>query len=197
MMDLSCRRSPPYHSGPIIWRSRRAHFATCITRTGIANELVIGAYYFFQASLEGTALDQNAGNNSALARLDTLGNVLEVLQPDPLSGSTFIADVQSDGQGALYLCDASGEVAFTNDTILCLSQDTYLSKVEPVIFTSLGPEDPGPSLSGNSCPIRPATACNCFLMPPRTGHHPSFSAAIRWAASFGASCPQVIASPWT
>lgn len=155
-------------NGTPVWTDHLAgpgdDFATCITRSGTANELVIGGYYFFQATLEGTTLAQNAGNNSALVRLDTLGNVIDVLQPDPLSGSTFIADVQSDGQGALYPCgDVNGEVAFTNDTILCLSQDSYLSKVEPVISTSLGPEDPGPSPSWQLMPNPASDRVQLFL----------------------------------
>ncbi|MBK8341583.1 MAG: hypothetical protein IPK99_17120 [Flavobacteriales bacterium] len=158
-------------SGTPLWTDHLAgvggDFATCITQTQQANELVIGAYYFFQASLAGTALDQNAGNNSALVRLDTLGNLIEVLQPDPLSGSTFIADVQSDGQGALYLCgDVNGEVAFTNDTILCLSQDSYLSKVEPIISTSTGPDPVSSAFTWQLFP-NPASDHAQVILDPR------------------------------
>ena len=100
--------------------------------------MVDGALYFFQADLAGTPLANAPGTTSALVRLDTTGVVLEVVQPDVLSGSSYIADVQSDIFGNFFLCgDVSGQVVFTNDTVTCASQDMYVCKISPQVPQSV------------------------------------------------------------
>lgn len=123
-------------AGVPIWTNRLTgigdDFFSGIATTTEPNEVVGGALYFFQADFAGTELSQSAGTNSALIRMDTMGMVLEVVQPEVLSGSTLIADVQSDIFGNFYLCgDISGQAVFTNDTISCSSQDMYVCKISP------------------------------------------------------------------
>ena len=129
-------------SGTPVWTDRLVgvsdDFFSGIATTTVPNELVGGAFYFFQADLAGTTLAPGTGNNSALVRLDTMGNVLELVQPELLSGYSLIADVQSDLFGNFYLCgDVGGTVRFTADTIQCLSQDMYVCKIGPQTSTAV------------------------------------------------------------
>ena len=127
------RTSP---DGTPVWANRLVgigdDFFSGIATTTQPNEVVGGALYFFQADFAGTTLDNAPGTNSALIRMDTTGVVLEVVQPDVLTGSSYIADVQSDLYGNFFLCgDVSGQVVFTNDTLTCGSQDMYVCKISP------------------------------------------------------------------
>lgn len=131
-----------------IWTNRLTgigdDFFSGIATTSVPNEVVGGAYYFYQADFAGVQLAQSAGTNSALIRMDTMGTVLEVVQPDVLSGSALIADVQSDIFGNFYLCgDVTGEVVFTNDTISCATQDMYVCKISPVTVSGIAPSAGG------------------------------------------------------
>ncbi|MBK8615383.1 MAG: T9SS type A sorting domain-containing protein [Flavobacteriales bacterium] len=125
------RTSP---SGTPVWVNRLTgpgdDFFSGIATTPSPNEIVGGAFYFYQAAFAGTNLSLASGTNSALVRLDTMGTLLEVLQPQLLGGLSKIADVQSDDFGNFFLCgDVSGNVLFTNDTLQCTSQDMYVTKV--------------------------------------------------------------------
>ncbi|MGV3637303.1 MAG: hypothetical protein ACO1NQ_06600, partial [Flavobacteriales bacterium] len=95
-------------TGVPIWTKRLIgpadDFFTGIATTTRPNELVGGAFYFFNAELEGADLVTTPGNMSALVRLDTMGTVLEVVQPEAMGGYSLIADVQSDLFGNFYLC---------------------------------------------------------------------------------------------
>lgn len=127
-------------SGSPVWINRLAglsdDFFTGIASTTEPNELVGGAFYFFQASFGGTTLGQSVGTTSALVRVDTMGTLLEAVQPEVLAGYSLIADVQSDLFGNFYLCgDVGGEVRFGPDTLQCLSQDMYVSKISPQLST--------------------------------------------------------------
>jgi hypothetical protein len=128
--------------GAPVWTKRLAglsdDYFTGIATTTEPNELVGGAFYFFNADLPGADLINSSGNTSALVRLDTMGTVLEVVQPQVLSGYSLIADVQSDLLGNFYLCgDMGGEVRFGPDTLESLSQDMYVSKIAPQLSTSV------------------------------------------------------------
>ena len=134
------------NSGSPIWTKRLtgpgSDFFSGIATTTEPNEIVGGAYYFFDADLEGADLAASPGNTSALVRLDTMGTVLEVVQPEVLSGYSLIADVQSDLFGNFYLCgDVGGEVRYGPDTITCLSQDMYVAKLSPQVSTGVEPEE--------------------------------------------------------
>lgn len=133
------RTSP---DGTPVWANRLVgigdDFFSGIATTTQPNEVVGGALYFFQADFAGTTLDNAPGTNSALIRMDTTGVVLEVVQPDVLTGSSYIADVQSDLYGNFFLCgDVSGQVVFTNDTLTCGSQDMYVCKISPQASVSV------------------------------------------------------------
>lgn len=105
-------------------------FFAGIANTPTPNEIVGGAYYFFQASFGGSNLPISTGYNSALVRLETMGTLLEVLGPELVGGYTKVADVQSDDFGNFFLCgDVGGSVRFTNDTMQCISQDMYVTKI--------------------------------------------------------------------
>ncbi len=137
------RTSP---GGAPVWANRLVgigdDFFSGIASTTQPNEVVGGALYFFQADFAGTALDNAPGTNSALIRMDTTGIVLEVVQPDVLTGSSYIADVQSDLFGNFFLCgDVSGQVVFTNDTVTCASQDMYVCKISPQASVSVDKPD--------------------------------------------------------
>jgi hypothetical protein len=128
--------------GTPVWANRLVgigdDFFSGIATTTQPNEVVGGAYYFFQAEFAGTTLDNAPGTNSALIRMDTTGVVLEVVQPEVLTGSSYIADVQSDIFGNFFLCgDVSGQVVFTNDTVTCGSQDMYVCKISPQASVSV------------------------------------------------------------
>lgn len=128
--------------GTPVWTNRLEgvgdDFFSGIATTPEPNEVVGGALYFFQADLAGTPLANAPGTNSALVRLDTTGVLLEVLQPEVLSGSSLIADVQSDIFGNFFLCgDVSGQVVFTDDTLTCASQDMYVCKISPQVGLSV------------------------------------------------------------
>lgn len=130
------------NTGVPIWTKRLIgpgdDFFTGIATTTDTNELVGGAYYFFNADLPGADLSTNSGNISALVRLDTMGTVLEVLQPEAMGGYSHIADVQSDLFGNFYLCgDMGGTVRFGPDTLESLSQDMYVTKITPLLTTAL------------------------------------------------------------
>ena len=145
--------------GAPIWTNRLTgigdDFFSGIATTSVPNEVVGGAIYFFQAGFAGTSLAQSAGTNSALIRMDTMGTVLEVVQPEVLSGSTLIADVQSDIFGNFYLCgDISGQAVFTEDTISCTTQDMYVCKISPQTPTEITDAmrpDTGLALWPNPC----------------------------------------------
>lgn len=67
-----------------------------------------------------------------------MGTVIEVVQPQVLSGYSLIADVQSDLFGNFYLCgDMGGLVRFGPDTLESLSQDMYVTKLSPQVTTAL------------------------------------------------------------
>lgn len=128
--------------GTPVWSRRLAglsdDFFTGIATTTEPNELVGGAYYFFNADLPGADLATSSGTTSALVRLDTMGTVLEVVQPQVLSGYSLIADVQSDLFGNFYLCgDMGGTVRFGPDTLESLSQDMYVTKLSPQLSTTV------------------------------------------------------------
>lgn len=132
-------------TGEPIWTKRLSglsdDFFSGIATTTEPNELVGGAFYFFDADLPGIDLATSTGNTSALVRLDTMGTVLEVVQPDVIAGYSLIADVQSDLFGNFYLCgDVGGEVRYGPDTITCLSQDMYVAKLSPQVSTGVEPE---------------------------------------------------------
>ncbi len=102
--------------------------------SGISNapndRLVVGCYYFYQAEFDGAPLATSPGNSSALVVLDATGNEPEVVQPQVVTGYSFIADVQTDIFDNIFVCgDVGGQVIFTNDTLTCLTQDTYVSKL--------------------------------------------------------------------
>ena len=126
------RTSP---SGSILWtkllQGPQNEFISGISNS--PNEgLAIGCYYFYQANFAGDPLATSPGNNSAVIRLDGAGNALEVVQPQVITGYSFIADVQTDIFNNIFVCgDVGGQVVFTNDTITCLTQDTYVSKISP------------------------------------------------------------------
>lgn len=129
-------------SGAPVWSRRLAglsdDFFSGITTTTEPNELVGGAFYFFNADLPGADLATSTGTTSALVRLDTMGTVIEVVQPQVLSGYSLIADVQSDLFGNFYLCgDMGGLVRFGPDTLESLSQDMYVTKLSPQVTTAL------------------------------------------------------------
>jgi hypothetical protein len=129
-------------AGTPVWVNRLIgpgdDFFAGIANTSTPNEIVGGAFYFFQAGFAGTTLDVAVGTNSALVRLDTMGTLLEVLQPELLGGYSKIADVQSDDFGNFFLCgDVGGGVLFTNDTIQCISQDMYVTKIIRDVSTTL------------------------------------------------------------
>ena len=133
------RTSP---DGTPVWANRLVgigdDFFSGIATTPDPNEVVGGAFYFFQADFAGTTLDNAPGTNSALIRMDTTGVVLETVQPDVLTGSSYIADVQSDIFGNFFLCgDVSGQVVFTDDTVTCGSQDMYVCKISPQASVSV------------------------------------------------------------
>jgi hypothetical protein len=137
------RTSP---SGSPLWINRLVgpgdDFFSGIANTPSPNTIVGGAYYFFQADFAGTTLAQYPGVTSALILMDTTGIVQEVLQPEVLVGSCLIADVQSDDFGNFFISgDLSGQVQFTNDTITCSSQDTYVSKISRQITTEVVQEE--------------------------------------------------------
>lgn len=70
--------------------------------------------------------------------MDTMGMVLEVLQPEVISGSTLIADVQSDDFGNFFLAgDIAGQSVFGPDTVTTASQDMYVCKISPALSTSV------------------------------------------------------------
>lgn len=122
--------------GTPVWTRRLVgvsdDFFSGIATTTQANELVGGAFYFFQADFAGTTLAQSVGTISALIRVDTMGTLLEAVQPEVLAGYSLIADVQSDLFGNFYLCgDIGGQVRFGPDTLQCLSQDMYVCKIGP------------------------------------------------------------------
>jgi hypothetical protein len=129
-------------TGTPVWVNRLIgpgdDFFSGIATTPSPNEIVGGAFYFFQASFGGSNLAPAVGTNSALVRLDTMGTLLEVLQPELLGGYSKIADVQSDDFGNFFLCgDVGGSVRFTNDTIQCISQDMYVTKIIRDVSTSV------------------------------------------------------------
>jgi hypothetical protein len=129
-------------TGTPVWIDRLVgvsdDFFTGIATTTQPNELVGGALYFFAADLAGTALATSTGTTSALVRLDTMGNVLELVQPEVISGYSLIADVQSDLFGNFYLSgDLGGTVRFGNDSLVCASQDMYVCKISPLSATSV------------------------------------------------------------
>lgn len=131
------RTSP---SGVPLWTNHLTgigdDFFTGIATTPEPNEIVGGAFYFYQADFAGTPLSTSLGNHSALVRMDTMGMVLEVLQPEVISGSTLIADVQSDDFGNFFLAgDISGQSVFGADTITTASQDMYVCKISPALST--------------------------------------------------------------
>lgn len=133
------RTSP---DGTPVWANRLVgigdDFFSGIATTPVPNEVVGGAFYFFQADFAGTELASAPGTNSALIRMDTTGVVLEAVQPDVLNGSSYIADVQSDVFGNFFLCgDVSGQVVFTADTVTCGSQDMYVCKISPQASVSV------------------------------------------------------------
>lgn len=127
-------------AGAPVWTKRLTglsdDFFSGIATTTEPNELVGGAYYFYSTQLSGATLAQSTGNTSALVRLDTMGTVLEVVQPQVVAGYSLIADVQSDLFGNFYLCgDVGGTVRYGSDTIECLSQDMYVTKISPQLST--------------------------------------------------------------
>ncbi len=129
-------------SGAPVWSRRLTglsdDFFSGIATTTRPNELVGGAYYFYDAELPSAELATSTGNTSALVRLDTMGTVLEVVQPELLSGYSLIADVQSDLLGNFHLCgDVGGQVRFGPDTLQCLSQDMYVCKLSPELSTAV------------------------------------------------------------
>ncbi len=133
------RTSP---SGAISWtkllQGPQNEFVSGISNAPNAG-LAIGCYYFYQADFDGDPLATSPGNNSAVIRVDGAGNTLEVVQPEVLSGYSFIADVQTDIFDNIFVCgDVGGQVVFTNDTITCLTQDTYVSKISQQIAQSTG-----------------------------------------------------------
>ncbi|MBL8000736.1 MAG: T9SS type A sorting domain-containing protein, partial [Flavobacteriales bacterium] len=137
--------------GTPVWTHRLVgvsdDFFSGIATTTQANELVGGAYYFFQADFAGTTLAQSVGTISALVRVDTMGTLLEAVQPGVLAGYSLIADVQSDLFGNFYLCgDVGGQVRFGPDTLQCLSQDMYVSKLGPAVPQSVAER---PSTAGS------------------------------------------------
>lgn len=94
------------------------------------NRMVVGCYYFYQADFDGDALTTSPGNNSAVIVVNGDGTDPEVVQPEVVTGYSFIADVQTDIYDNIFVCgDVGGQVVFTNDTLTCLTQDTYVSKL--------------------------------------------------------------------
>lgn len=133
------RTSP---SGTPLWINRLVgpgdDYFSGIANSPSPNTMAGAAYYFFEADLAGTTLDQYPGITSALILMDTTGVVQEVLQPEVLVGSCLIADVQSDELGNYFISgDLSGQVRFTNDTISCTSQDMYISKISRQVTTAV------------------------------------------------------------
>lgn len=117
------------------------------------NRMVVGCYYFYQADFDGDALTTSPGNNSAVIVLDGDGTDPEVVQPQVITGYSFIADVQTDIFNNIFVCgDVGGQVIFTNDTLTCLTQDTYVSKISLELPQSVAGNSPiasGPSLWPN------------------------------------------------
>jgi hypothetical protein len=175
-------------SGSPVWTRRLAgvsdDFFSGIATTTEPNELVGGAYYFYNADLPGAELANSTGNTSALVRLDTMGTVLEVVQPQVLSGYSLIADVQSDLFGNFYLCgDVGGQVRFGPDTITCLSQDMYVSKISPVISTRLDEANWPIALEGAVYP-NPTTGPITITGTWRTERLELFDLRGSWVRSF-------------
>lgn len=166
------RTSP---SGAPIWTNHLTgigdDFFAGIATTPEPNEIVGGAFYFYQADFAGTSLATSLGNHSALVRMDTMGMVLEVLQPELISGSTLIADVQSDDFGNFFLAgDISGQSVFGPDTITTGSQDMYVCKISPSLSTAL----PEPAPTTDPLYVHPNPADDRVFatlpagMPPQT-----------------------------
>jgi hypothetical protein len=146
-------------SGAINWtkllQGPQNDFVSGIT-TAPNGGVAIGCFYFYQAELDGQPLTTSPGNNSAVVRVDGAGNVLEVVQPEIITGYSLIADVQTDIVGNIFVCgDVGGQVVFTNDTLTCLSQDTYVSKISPP--AAQGAADILPSINGPRVWPNPAT----------------------------------------
>lgn len=175
-------------SGSPVWTRRLAgvsdDFFSGIATTTEPNELVGGAYYFYNADLPGAELATSTGNTSALVRLDTMGTVLEVVQPQVLSGYSLIADVQSDLFGNFYLCgDVGGQVRFGPDTLQCLSQDMYVSKVSPLLSTAVADTYWATALEGSVYP-NPTTGPITITGAWRTEWLELFDLRGSWLRSF-------------
>ncbi len=133
------RTSP---GGSILWtkllQGPQNDYVSGITTAPNAG-VAIGCYYFYQASFGGEQLATGPGNNSAVFRADGAGNIVDVVQPDVLTGYSLIADVQTDIFDNIFVCgDVGGQVIFTNDTLTCLTQDTYVSKISQQVAQSTG-----------------------------------------------------------
>lgn len=130
-------------TGNLVWanelRGVGDDFFTGIATTLDPNVIVGGAFYFYQADLAGATLATASGNNSALVRVDTMGNFIDALQPVSLGGNSKVADVQSDDFGNFFLCgDVEGMVLFTGDTLECPTQDMYVTKIRPATAAAVG-----------------------------------------------------------
>jgi hypothetical protein len=176
-------------SGTPIWTRRITglsdDYFTGIATTTEPNELVGGAFYFFNADLPGAELANSTGNTSALVRLDTMGTVLEVVQPQVLSGYSLVADVQSDLFGNFYLCgDMGGQVRFGPDTLESVSQDMYVTKISPRISTSVADAYWNTALQGTVHP-NPTSGSVILDGPWRTEQLVLIDAQGRVVRSFG------------
>ena len=128
--------------GQVLWSNQLDgpldDFISGMATTSDTAVLLAGGYYFYEAEVGGTTLSTSPGNNSAVLAFGTDGALIDALQPLASSGSTFLADVQCDRFSNIFACgDVTGQAIFTNDTVTCLTQDTYVTKISDQRITAV------------------------------------------------------------